>query len=48
MLIFSLGKYTTAFQAEVYTIKVCAEKNFDWGIGMETSVFYLTVKMQIK
>jgi hypothetical protein len=28
-LSFSLGKYTTVFQAEVYTIKACAVENLD-------------------
>jgi hypothetical protein len=28
-LSFSLGKYTTLFQAEVYAIKACAVKNLD-------------------
>jgi hypothetical protein len=26
---FSLGQYTTVFQAEVYAIKACAAENFD-------------------
>jgi hypothetical protein len=28
-LSFSLGKYTTVFQAEVYAIKACAVENLD-------------------
>jgi ribonuclease HI len=28
-LIFSLGKYTTVFQAEVYAIMACAAENLD-------------------
>jgi hypothetical protein len=28
-LSFSLGQYTTVFQAEVYAIKACAAKNVD-------------------
>jgi hypothetical protein len=28
-LSFSLGQYTTVFQAEAYTIKACAVKNLD-------------------
>jgi hypothetical protein len=28
-LIFSLGQYTTVFQAEVYGIKACADENLD-------------------
>jgi hypothetical protein len=28
-LCFSLGRYTTVFQAEVYAIKACADENMD-------------------
>jgi hypothetical protein len=45
-LSFSLGKYTAVFQAEVYVIKTCTAENLDGAI--ETSIFYHTVKLQLK
>jgi hypothetical protein len=47
-LSFSLGKYTTTFQAEVYAIKACAVKNIDRIVKMGISIFYQTVKLQLR
>jgi hypothetical protein len=43
---FSLGRYTTVFQAEVYAIKACADANMDRTIKIGTSIFCPTVKQQ--
>jgi ribonuclease HI len=47
-LSFSLWRYTTVFQAEVYAIKECAIENLDRNIGIGPSTFYQSVKLQIK
>jgi hypothetical protein len=47
-LSFSLGQYITVFQAEVYAIKACAVENLDRTIRIESSIFYLTVNLQLK
>jgi hypothetical protein len=47
-LSFSLGQYTTVFQAEVYAIKACADASMDRNYKTGTSIFCLTVKLQLK
>jgi hypothetical protein len=46
--IFSLGKYTTVFQADVYTIKVCAEENLDWGYRNRNTCIFSDSEAAIK
>jgi hypothetical protein len=38
----------TAFQAEVYVIKACTVESLDWAYRNKTSIFYTTVKLQLK
>jgi hypothetical protein len=40
---FSLGQYTTVFQAEVYAIKACAAT-----IRIEIFIFHQTVDLQLE
>jgi hypothetical protein len=45
---FSLGQYTTVFQAEVYDVKACADENIKRGYCKRTFIFSLTVKQRSK
>jgi hypothetical protein len=47
-LSFSLGQYTAVFQAEVYAIETCAVENLDRNYEIGASIFYETVKLQLK
>jgi hypothetical protein len=44
-LSFSLGKYITAFQAEVYAIKACTAEIMDY---KNRNNYILLVKLQLK
>jgi hypothetical protein len=46
-LSFSLGQYTTVFQAEVYAIKACAVENLDRNY-INRNIYILSVKQQLK
>jgi hypothetical protein len=43
-----LQQYTTMCQAEMHAMKACAAENTDRAIKIETSIFYLTVKLHLK
>jgi hypothetical protein len=44
-LIFSLGKYNTVLQEEMYATKICTVENADRGYKAEVSIICLTVKL---